>query len=103
MPLHEGGMEVLIEWERPKDMGTRRPLSAGISMRSRARGPWTSAVEAPQNHELRLWSYATTGIYARCLEMGKDQEISPLFQPTQKPSWKGARAEGASEKREKEH
>lgn len=69
MPLHEGGMEVLTDQEKSKDTGNRRPLFAGISMRSKGRGPWTSAVEAPQNHELRLLSYAITGIYARCLEV----------------------------------
>lgn len=42
-------------------MGTRRPLSAGISVRSEGRGPWTSAVEATQHHKSRLLSSASTG------------------------------------------
>lgn len=61
VPLPEGFMEVVTEQGRPRDMGTRSPLSAGISVRSEGRGPWTSAVEAVQHHELRLLSSAPTG------------------------------------------
>lgn len=43
MQLHAGDMDVQIDLGMPGDLGTRRSLSAGISIMSKHRGPWTSA------------------------------------------------------------
>lgn len=41
--LHGGDLDVQIDQKMPGDSGTRRSLSAGISIMSEHRGPWTSA------------------------------------------------------------
>ena len=41
-------MDTQTDQKKPRDIGTRRPLSAGISVMREDRGPWTSAVGSPQ-------------------------------------------------------